>query len=115
MNKIKRPVIISILCIIGYIWIIFAFLGVFAPEIKRTGVFMPAILGLIVAAQFISFIGLWHMKKWGVEIFIISFFAKICFFFLLNKMTASIYVGIVLSIIMIVFYMIYYRKMDRNL
>jgi uncharacterized membrane protein (DUF2068 family) len=115
MHKIKRPVIITILCIIGYFWIIFAFPGVFAPEIKRSGIFMPAVLGLIVAAQFISFIGLWHMKKWGAELFIISFFAKICFFFLLDKISTSVYIGIVLSIIMIVFYLIHYKKMDRNL
>ncbi len=115
MNKIKRPVIISIACIIGYIWIVFSFLGAFAPEIKRTGAFMPALLGTIVALQFISFIGLWHMKKWGVEMFIISFFAKVSFFFLLDKLSTSLYIGMGLSLLMMVPYLLFYKKMDRNL
>jgi hypothetical protein len=115
MNKIKRPVIISILCIIGYIWIVFSFLGAFAPEIKRTGAFMPALLGTIVAFQFISFIGIWHMKKWGVEMFIISFFAKVTFFFWLDKLGVGLYIGMALSVFMLIPYLLLYKKMDRNL
>jgi hypothetical protein len=115
MNKIKRPVIITIFCIIGYIWIIAAFLGAFAPEIKRTGAFMPALLGTIVSVQFTSLIGIWHMKKWGVEFFTIASFAKICFFIWVDKLGAGLYIGSVLSIIMLIIFLFRYKKMDRNL
>jgi uncharacterized membrane protein (DUF2068 family) len=115
MHKIKRPIALTSLCVIGYIWVIFSFLGVFSPEIKRIGIFMPAILGLIIAMQFISFIGLWHMKKWGAEFFVISFFAKICFYFLMNKIETSLFLSMGLSMIYIVIVLIYYKKMDRNL
>src|ERR1035437_1416738 len=80
MKNAKRPTVLSIVCMIGFAWVLFTFTGVFSPSVKKLGVFMPAIYGLIIAATFISFIGVWHMKRWGTELYVISFCEK--FFFL---------------------------------
>ena len=82
----KRPLILSIICVIGFLWVVITFPGVFSPSIKKLGVFMPAIYGLIVAATFISFIGVWHLKRWGMELYAISFFVRCCFLFLPNRL-----------------------------
>lgn len=115
MNQVKRPILLSIICIIGFAWITFSFPGVFAPSTKKLGVFAPAIYGLIIAFSFISFIGIWHMKKWGVELYVTSFFAKQIFFLLTDEYPISGYAGLLFSVWFIISFLIYYKKMDRNL
>lgn len=108
----KRPVLLTIICIIGYIWVVFSFISVFSPGVKKLGDWYPALFGLVVALTFISFIGIWHMKRWGVNIFIATFFFKQ----ILHVLTDNVsYVGIALSAIFIIFFLVYYRKMDVNL
>jgi hypothetical protein len=95
--------------------VLVTFPGVFSPSVKKLGVFMPAIYGLIVAATFISFIGVWHMKRWGTEIYVISFFCKILFFVLTKSFEPTSYAGIVFSAWFIITYLFYYKRMDINL
>lgn len=76
------------------------------------GDWFPAIYGLLVASSFISFIGVWHMKRWGVQLYIISFFVKQMLFIYTNDIS---YIGIVFSVFFIASMMGYYSKMDRNL
>jgi len=76
---------------------------------------MPAIYGLIIAGTFISFIGVWHMKRWGPELYFISFCAKILFFVLTHTFGLSSILGILFSIWFTVTFVIYYKKMDLNL
>ena len=111
----KRPLIIQIICIIGFLWIVLTFPGVFSPSIKKLGVFMPAIYGLIVAATFISFIGVWHMKRWGSELYVISFCAKILFFVWTQSFGMGNIPGIVISSFFIITFLFFYKKMDINL
>jgi hypothetical protein len=111
----KRPLIITIICIIGFLWVVLTFPGVFSPSVKKLGVFMPAIYGLIVAATFISFIGVWHMKRWGTELYALSFFSKILFFVLTKSFELTSVLGIVFSVWFIITYLVYYRRMDINL
>lgn len=108
----KRPALITTVCIIGYIAVVFYFVGVFAPTIKKLGDFYPAILGLIVAANFISVIGVWNMKRWGVNLYIIIFFAKLIFQILINDIGM---IGTFISIFFICAVLPYYRRMDLNL
>lgn len=115
MRNVKRPVALTIVCILGFTWILVTFPSVFSPDIKKLGVLMPAIYGLIVAATFISFIGVWHMKRWGAELYVLAFSAKILFFIFTNTFGASSILGILFSVWFIVMYAIHYRKMDVNL
>jgi hypothetical protein len=111
----KRPLILSIICVIGFLWVVVTFPGVFSPSVKKLGVFMPAIYGLIVAATFISFIGVWHLKRWGMELYAISFFCKMLFFILTKTFEITSIAGVVFSTWFIITYLFYYKKMDANL
>lgn len=115
MKKEKRPLILTIICIIGYIWIIGTFPGVFSPSVKKLGAFVPAIYGLIIAGTFISFIGIWYMKRWGVEAYILMFFAKQIFLWLTGDTGFSTFLGIAFSAWFIITFFFFYRKMDVNL
>lgn len=109
---IKRPVILTIICIVGILWSLMNFIFVFSPYIKKISDWAPAIYGIIVALQFISFIGIWNMKRWGVMICISAFISKIIFSILVDDVS---YVGIGLSSAFTVFFLIFYRKMDDEL
>jgi uncharacterized membrane protein (DUF2068 family) len=109
---IKRPVILSIICIVGILWSLANFIYVFSPFIKKISDWAPAIYGIIVALQFISFIGIWHMKRWGVTLCISAFITKIIFSIFVNDISP---IGIGLSSTFIVFFLIFYRKMDEEL
>ena len=108
----KRPVILTILCIVGILWSLLNFIMVFSPFIKKISDWAPAIYGLIVALQFISFVGTWHMKRWGVLLFITAFFMKLFFSIFVNDVS---YVGIALGTIVIVFLMVFYKRMGNEL
>lgn len=110
--KKKRPVLISIICIIGYIWIVVTFPGMFSPAVKKIGAWYPALYGIFVASNFISFIGAWNMKRWGAELFIVTFFVKQVVNFMANDVS---FVGIFLSVLFIIVFVVYYRRMDVNL
>ncbi|MDP3557963.1 MAG: hypothetical protein Q8T03_11370 [Bacteroidota bacterium] len=110
-----RPRIISFICIIGYLSVVFTFPQVFSPQIKKLGVFMPAIYGILVAANFIACVGLWYFKQWGVQLYLISVFAKILFSLLVNQLGFSFYFNLGLSIIFIIVLIRFFPKMDPNL
>jgi hypothetical protein len=110
-----RPTIITIICILGYLWILFTFPGVFSPETKKLGDWIPAIYGLIIAGTFISFIGIWNMKRWGVEWYISFFCIKSIFFVMTDQLGISSYIGMLFSIAFIMIFFFYYKKMSLNL
>lgn len=76
---------------------------------------MPAVYGLIVAATFISFIGVWHLKGWGMELYALSFFSKMLFFILTKSFEMTSIVGIIFSTWFMITYLFFYKKMDVNL
>lgn len=111
----KRPKIITIICILGFISIVFTFPAVFSPSIKKIGDFVPALYGFIVACSFISYIGLWHMKQWGVQLFLFIFFVKTLFFILIKDLGPGTITGIIFSVFFTIVFLRFYRKMDVNL
>jgi len=111
----KRPVILTIICIMGILWSLLNFIFVFSPFIKKISDWTPAIYGIIVAVQFISFIGVWHLKRWGVHLYIIAFFAKQIFTIIIGDLGTMAIVGIVLSVIFLLSFFIFYRRMDEEL
>ncbi|MDO9186564.1 MAG: hypothetical protein Q7W13_11190 [Bacteroidia bacterium] len=108
----KRPKLITFVCVLGFIWIVFSFPAVFSPSVKKLGDWYPALFGLIVAVSFISYIGVWHMKRWGVGLFVISFFVKEIILILINDIN---YIGIVFSFLFIIIMVFFYKRMDVNL
>jgi hypothetical protein len=102
--------------VIGFIWVTITIPGIFSPETKRLGDWFPALFGLIIAAHFISLIGIWHMKRWGVEVYMINFFLKTLVHFLTGQVTDFfVILGILFSVVFLGFFLAHYRKMDFNL
>src|SRR3954465_6317506 len=99
----KRPLVISIICIIGYITVLFTFPQVFSPPIKRLGLFMPALYGIIVASQFIGCVGLWYFKRWGAELYLVGFFSKVLFHLFTDTAGGSIIFSSVLNLVFLFF------------
>src|ERR1043165_4447494 len=111
-STFKRPGWIKTVCILGFIWIVFSFPSVFSPSVKTMGDWFPALCGLIVACSVISYIGVWHMKRWGVRLFIITFFVKEAVLILVDDVN---YAGVLFSVLFLIPMLIYYRRMDLNL
>jgi hypothetical protein len=112
MNRAK---IITIFCVLSYLGILIGFPQVFSPGVKKLGVFVPALYGLLVAAQFIATVGIWYMKQWGVQLFLVTFFSKTVFFMLTEQTGWSFYFGLIIHISFIFIQLRFYRKMNPNL
>jgi hypothetical protein len=111
----KRPLAISVICVIGFLWVTLSFPAVFSPSVKKLGDFVPALYGLLVAGSFIAYIGLWHMKQWGVLLFMAVFFIKTLFLVLINDLGGGTILGILLSVTFIGILIRHFPKMDVNL
>lgn len=111
-QKNIRPTFINILCWLGFLWVVIAFPGVFSPEAKKVGAWYPAVLGLVTALTFISLVGVWHMKRWGVRLYIASFFIKETVLVMVDDIS---YVGMFISLIFIITFVYHYKRMDVNL
>lgn len=112
--KTKRPVILSIISIIGWIMVVLSFVYAFSPTVKKIGEFFPALYSFVVCLQFISFVGVWYMKKWGMHVLIVAFFAKNILLVFMNSFTPFDLTFLV-SAIFIIILLFYYRRMDINL
>src|SRR4051812_11873167 len=108
----KRPKILTILCVLGYLSVVFTFPQVFSPPIKKLGLFVPALYGVLVSAGFIACVGIWYLKRWGAELFVMSFFAKTLFFMMTDQMGFSFYLGLVFSVFFIVSLLRFYKQMS---
>jgi hypothetical protein len=110
----KRPVVVTIFSIIGWVMVILNFLIAFSPSIKKINEFYPALFSLVMCLQFISLVGIWYMKRWGVELFVVSFFAKDILSVIMNDFSAASS-SFIISVILIVVLLFFYKGMDRNL
>lgn len=108
----KRPKLITIICVVGFVGIVFTFPGVFAPSIKKHSDWLPALMGLIVAGNFIAYVGLWHMKRWGINTFVITVFAKQIVAIMLNDVN---FIGVGLYTLALLIMLRFYKHMDANL
>lgn len=77
--------------------------------------FMPALYGILVSAQFMACVGIWYYKRWGAQLYLIVFFAKTFFFLVTGQTGFSFYFGILISLFSIVLLLIHYRRMNPNL
>jgi hypothetical protein len=111
----KRPRIITIICIIGYLSVLISFPQVFSPSLKRLGLFIPAIYGVLVAMSFMAYVGLWYFKQWGAALFLISFFGRIIFFIATGQIGPGLYVSAAVNCLFIFLLLRHYGKMDANL
>lgn len=111
----KRPKILTIICVLGFLWIVFTFPGMFSPFTKKLGDWVPAVYGLLIALSFIAFIGIWNIKRWGVELYIGVFIAKMVFFLLTDQFGGDVIMGIFFSLWFIITFLFFYKRMRLNL
>ncbi len=111
---VQRPKIISIISVLGFILVVGGLGTVFSPEIRKLGDFYPALFGLLVSLRFIAYVGIWHMKRWGVELFMITLVAQIIQAVVMDSYVINP-VGLGEHLIALTIMIVYYRKMDRNL
>lgn len=107
-----RPKVITLVCILGFLLVLAGMPTVFSPDTRKLGDFYPALYGALISLRFISYIGLWHYKRWGVEMFLSTFAAQIIVDFLLASISV---VSVIYHIAVFVLLLFHYRKMDRNL
>lgn len=74
LQKNKRPVIITIVCVFGFIGVLLNFLGIIITKsrdllIQEYGVFFIFITALVSLLGLIGFVGYWLMRTWGVYVY----------------------------------------------
>ena len=114
-SYLKRPTIISIICIFGFLSVLYTFPQVFSPGIKKLGLFVPALYGILVAGSFIACVGLWYLKRWGLQLYLMTFFAKVLFNLINEQTGVAFYINTLISITFIIVLLRYYPKMKPNL
>lgn len=113
-EKIKRIKLITWTCVVGFLLVILSLPQVFSPETRRLGDFYPAVFALLISLRFIAFVGVWHMKKWGVELFMLTLAVQVILATLIesytiNRIALGIHIALLIAMIAT------YRKMDTNL
>jgi hypothetical protein len=115
MATFTLPKLLSIATATAIVLVLLSFPLLFMPSIKKLGDFIPMILGIVITLQFVALIGVWHMKRWGVELFIIMFFTRLLLFMLLELYGFRFYFNLAYSTIFSFCFLAYYKKMDTNL
>lgn len=115
MALVHRPKTISVVSVIAIVLILLSFPLLFMPSIKKMGDFVPMLLGIIITLQFISMIGIWHMKKWGVLLFIIMYCLRVVTFMNLNLYGFRFYFFVFYGLVFTIIFVFHYKKMDDNL
>jgi hypothetical protein len=113
----KRPLIITILCVLNFIGLTITFLGLLIPEnraviVQRAGEVMVPMAFVITISAFVGMVGYWKMRKWGVWIYsgmaIIDFGSD----FLLNLSLSQIgIIQMMLKILVIAVGIAYFNRM----
>ena len=111
----KRPKIISIVCVIGFILSAGQIITISAPSIRDVALWYPVLYGAIISMRFISLVGVWHMKKWGAEFFTYVALAKIITQVLVNDFNGVAKADAFFSLVLSILFMSYYKRMGRNL
>jgi hypothetical protein len=108
----KRSGIISTMCILGYVWALVGLAIIISPTIKKFGTWYPALFGIFISLKFISYVGVWHMKKWGVELLLLAYSFEICLAYVLEYSSPT---NIAIGILSLITFLPYYTRMQQNL
>ncbi len=111
----KRPKIISILGVIGFIFSSGQIIAISAPAIRDVASWYPILYGSIIALRFISLVGVWHMKKWGVELFAYITIAKVIIQLLVVDFGTATVIDTFFSFSFAIVFACFYKRMGRDL
>jgi hypothetical protein len=65
-EAVKRPVLITVICVIGFLGAAVTVPVLFSDPAKNIGAWYPPFLALSALIGLACMIGMWLMKKWGV-------------------------------------------------
>lgn len=65
VENAKRPIIITVICVLGVIGGLITVPVIFSPIAREIGAWYPPFLALSAVIGLICMIGLWQMKKWA--------------------------------------------------
>lgn len=65
VENAKRPIIITVICVLGVIGGLMTVPLIFSPIARGIGAWYPPFLALSAVIGLICMIGLWQMKKWA--------------------------------------------------
>lgn len=112
MREVKRPTIITVICVISFAAAVLGFPTIFSPFIKKKGDLFPAFNGILIAFEFIAIVGVWYMKKWGVRVYLLTALLNQSLLLYIDNWS---YFKTILPLLFIVISSFFYRKMDHNL
>ena len=69
----QRPVIITVICVIGIIGALLGLPIIFTGYASEVGAWYPPFLGAACIVGLISFIGLWWMRLWSIYLYLAMF------------------------------------------
>jgi hypothetical protein len=107
-----RPRVLTIFCIVGFVGRLIFLPSMFSPEVRKMGDFYPALFGLFNALTFVAFVGIWHMKRWGVAMYMYVFLIQLIVGVMVDHVSI---VRLVTVPIFLIPFLIYYKRMDPNL
>ena len=104
--KNKRPTLITILCIIGFIGFpiqVLSSIFHFLPKVSGFTITSPSIwysiFNIVMAFLFlIGFIGIWKMKKWGLIFYTISLIVN---YIVLISLGFAVYISLIIEVIVL--------------
>ena len=75
VKKVDRPILVTIICILGFIGALFVFVGLLAPAVSGplATQYGPTYLPLTAISTLLTLaaaVGMWMMRKWGVYLYI---------------------------------------------
>jgi hypothetical protein len=113
-TTVKRPAIITIICILGFLGAVMMLLTLLNPSartqmIQEEGVIIIPFLMSIFIFWVAGMIGYWKMKRWGVHLYIVMAVISIGAGFLFNLQTGTI--SYLMPIIVIGIGLIYFKRM----
>lgn len=68
-SSTRRPLILTILCILGFVAAAANVPTIFTDDARRVGHWFPPFLALSVVVTVICMIGLWKMHRWAVLVY----------------------------------------------
>jgi hypothetical protein len=68
-SSTNRPILISAVCLIGFIGAIIIFPTVFTIDSSQRGSWFVLYFALTILVGATSLVGLWQMKKWGLYLY----------------------------------------------
>jgi hypothetical protein len=111
----KRPIVISILAVVGFVFSAGQIITISAPGIRDVAGWYPIVYGSIIALRFISLVGVWHMKKWGAELFAYITVTKIITQVLVGDFGMGAGFDAFFSVIFAIVFICFYKRMGRDL